>query len=140
MIANAFAESSPERAIRAPVQKEMKFLLWTIRVPDNARYRMRLTSRFLAMFPFLMEVWYWLLTWVRRLGVEGVELTRVDRYWVYQIARACQALTMGANTRSISERHARQIISVQRWLHIDVELALQHFVMKREWLLIFFNK
>lgn len=84
---------------------------------------MRLTSRFLAMFPFLMEVWYWLLT-----------------YWVYQIARACQALTMGANTRSISERHARQIISIQRWLHIDVELALQHFVMKREWLLIFFNK
>lgn len=77
VIANAFAESSPERAIRAPVQKEMKFLLWTIRVPDNARYRMRLTSRFLAMFPFLMEVWYWLLTWVLLSVLEWVELTRM---------------------------------------------------------------
>lgn len=40
----------------------MRFLFWSIKVPDNARFRMNLTSRFLAMFPFLMEVWYWLLT------------------------------------------------------------------------------
>ena len=63
-----------------------------------------------------------------------------DRYWVYQIARACQALTMGDTTRALSERHARQIIAMEEFLCIDVELALQHFVMKREWLLVFFNK
>lgn len=42
--------------------KEMRFLIWSVRVPDTARFRMRLTSRLLGMFPFLMEVWYWLLT------------------------------------------------------------------------------
>lgn len=61
-------------------------------------------------------------------------------YWVYQIARACQALTMGDTTRALSERHARQIIAMEEFFHIDIELALQHFVMKREWLLVFFNK
>ncbi|OCF40688.1 integral membrane protein [Kwoniella heveanensis CBS 569] len=102
---------------------EMKFFMWTIKVPGNERFRMKLFSRFLGMFPFLMEVWYWLLT-----------------YWIYQIARAVQALTMGADFRSLAETHARQIITIERFFRIDIELGLQHFVMKREWLLIFFNK
>jgi hypothetical protein len=63
-----------------------------------------------------------------------------DRYWVYQIARACQALTMGDTTRTISERHAREIVDLEKFLHIDIELGLQHFVMKHNWLLVFFNK
>jgi len=42
--------------------KEMKFLLGTVSVPETARFRMKLSSRLLGMFPFLMEVWYWLLT------------------------------------------------------------------------------
>jgi hypothetical protein len=61
--AHQFAE-----AINPPITdnewnwKEMRFLLWTVRVPDTARFRMKLPSRLLGMFPFLMEVWYWLLT------------------------------------------------------------------------------
>lgn len=51
-----------------------------------------------------------------------------------------QALTMGQNTRSLSEAHARQIIKVEQWLGIDVELGLQRFVMGYPWLLAFFNK
>lgn len=103
--------------------KEMKFFIWTIKVPSNERFHMRLFSRFLGMFPFLMEVWYWLLT-----------------YWIYQIARAVQALTMGADFRALAEKHARQIISIEKWLMIDCELGLQRFVMRHEWLLLFFNK
>ncbi|WVR07946.1 hypothetical protein IAU60_004989 [Kwoniella sp. DSM 27419] len=103
--------------------REMKFFIWTIRVPGNERFRMKLGSRFLGMFPFLMEVWYWLLT-----------------YWIYQIARAMQALTMGADFRALAERHARQIITIERSLMIDIELGLQRFVMNRSWLLTFFNK
>ena len=63
-----------------------------------------------------------------------------NSYWVYQIARACQALTMGDTTRAISEGHARQIVSLEKFLHIDIELGLQHFVMRHNWLLVFFNK
>ncbi|WVQ84440.1 hypothetical protein IAT38_006592 [Cryptococcus sp. DSM 104549] len=103
--------------------REMRFLAWTVKVPGNERFRMKFASRLLGMFPFLMEVWYWLLT-----------------YWIYQIARAIQAVTMGADFRALAEHHARQIIAIQEWLHIDCELALQHFVMKHHWLLIFFNK
>ncbi|WWD20416.1 hypothetical protein CI109_104892 [Kwoniella shandongensis] len=103
--------------------KEMRFLAWKMKIPSNARFRMNLSSRFLAMFPFLLEVWYWLLT-----------------YWTYQIARAVQALTMGADFRSLAEKHARQIIAFEEWLHIDIELGLQHLVMRHDWLLVFFNK
>ncbi|WVQ77536.1 hypothetical protein IAR50_007222 [Cryptococcus sp. DSM 104548] len=103
--------------------KDMRSFKWTVKVPGNERFRSRWTSRLLGMFPFLMEVWYWLLT-----------------YWIYQIARAMQALTMGADFRSLAEKHAREIIAIERWLRIDCELALQRFVMNREWLLVFFNK
>jgi len=47
---------------------------------------------------------------------------------------------MGDTTRAISERHARQIVALEQFLHIDIELGLQEFVMKHNWLLIFFNK
>lgn len=62
------------------------------------------------------------------------------RYWIYQVARAIQALTMGADFRVLAEKHAKEIIAIERWLHIDCELSLQKFVMKTDWLLIFFNK
>jgi hypothetical protein len=43
----------------------LHFFKWNVAVPDNTRFRGSLISRFLAHFPFLMEVWYWLLTyWV----------------------------------------------------------------------------
>jgi hypothetical protein len=51
-----------------------------------------------------------------------------------------QALTMGRNTRTLSEVHARQIIEVEKWLGIDVALGLQKIVMAHPWVLAFFNK
>ncbi|KAI5453982.1 hypothetical protein NCC49_004975 [Naganishia albida] len=92
-------------------------------VPNTERFRRNITSRFLAYFPFLLEVWYWLLT-----------------YWVYQIARALQALSMGDNTRSLSEAHARTILAIESALGLDIEKALQELVMKSDMILIFFNK
>ncbi|KAK6908577.1 integral membrane protein [Kwoniella mangroviensis CBS 10435] len=103
--------------------KEMKFFVWKVKVPSNERFGMNFFSRFLGMFPFLLEVWYWLLT-----------------YWIYQIARAIQALTMGSDFRVLAEKHARQLITIERILHIDIELGLQRFVMNKTWLLTFFNK
>jgi hypothetical protein len=45
--------------------RTLPFFKWQIGVPNNTRFRPNITSRFLAYFPFLMEVWYWLLTyWV----------------------------------------------------------------------------
>ena len=40
----------------------MRFLFWNVKVPDNSPFRMNFGSRLLGMFPFLLEVWYWLLT------------------------------------------------------------------------------
>lgn len=96
-----------------------------LRIPDTEPFRRNITSRFLAYFPFLMEVWYWLLT-----------------YWVYQIARACQALTMGQHTREISQSHAISLLNVEKWMGINMELWLQGVILAdgRGWLLWFFNK
>lgn len=62
------------------------------------------------------------------------------RYWVYQIARALQAVSMGDNTRALSEAHARTILVIEKALAIDIEKALQELVMKSEFVLVFFNK
>jgi len=77
----------------------------------------------MARFPFLLEVHYWLLT-----------------YWVYQIARAMQALSMGSGTREVSQRHGEFIVWLEQVLHLDMELPLQAFVLARPSLLWFFNK
>lgn len=61
-------------------------------------------------------------------------------YWVYQIARALQALSMGDNTRTLSEAHARTILAIESALGLDIEKALQELVMKSDLILVFFNK
>lgn len=70
-----------------------------------------------------MEVWYWLLT-----------------YWVYQVARAMQALTMGKGTWEISKGHGELLVAIEKMFWLDIELPLQGFVMARPALLWFFNK
>lgn len=42
--------------------KRMRFLWTTMKIPDNANRRMTVFSRFLNLFPYLMEIHYWLLT------------------------------------------------------------------------------
>jgi hypothetical protein len=65
--AAAAQERVPEPNTRLPLFK------WQAHVPNNARFRANITSRFLAYFPFLMEVWYWLLTyWVGSLMCTGI--------------------------------------------------------------------
>lgn len=61
------AELKSAAAATPPVATtHLPFLKWAVKVPDTTRFRGTVTSRFLAYFPFLMEVWYWLLTyWVR---------------------------------------------------------------------------
>ncbi|KAJ9120780.1 hypothetical protein QFC22_002713 [Naganishia vaughanmartiniae] len=47
---------------------------------------------------------------------------------------------MGANTRALSEAHARAILAIEVALGLDIEKALQEVVMKHDLLLRFFNK
>lgn len=68
------------------------------------------------------------------------QVTGSFRYWVYQLARAAQAVSMGANTRVLSEAHARAILAIEVALGLDIEKALQEVVMKHDLLLRFFNK
>ncbi|CEL04234.1 Putative Integral membrane protein [Aspergillus calidoustus] len=80
-------------------------------------------SRILARFPFLLEIWYWLLI-----------------YWIYQGLRAISARAISGHDAIFdrAEKHARQILAVEHFLHIDVELAVQRFVLtKHAWLVPF---
>lgn len=46
-------------------------------IPDNACFRNNLTSRLLAYFPFLLEIWYWLMTyWVRNSPTTHKQIIR----------------------------------------------------------------
>ncbi|KAL3458579.1 PAP2 superfamily-domain-containing protein [Aspergillus heterothallicus] len=80
-------------------------------------------SRILARFPFLIEIWYWLLI-----------------YWIYQGLRAISARAISGHDAIFdrAEKHARQILVVENFLHIDIELAVQQFVLtKTAWLVPF---
>lgn len=61
-------------------------------------------------------------------------------YWVYQLARATQAVTMGEGTWDISKAHGELIVRIEKALFLDFEIALQQFVIVRPHLLWFFNK
>jgi len=48
-----------------PQWRERMFFGWTMRSRNTSMWRDTAVSRFLAKFPFVLEVWYWLLVyWV----------------------------------------------------------------------------
>ncbi|KAF2264369.1 hypothetical protein CC78DRAFT_449759, partial [Lojkania enalia] len=80
-----------------------------------------LTSRFLATFPFLIEIWYWNLT-----------------YWVYQLARAYSAhlIRRNADVNQLAEAHALALLHLEQRLNIAIELPIQKFILSHlPWLM-----
>ncbi|KAK7547566.1 PAP2 superfamily-domain-containing protein [Phyllosticta citricarpa] len=82
--------------------------------PDSSRFRDNLMSKFLAKFPFVMEIWYWNLS-----------------YWIYQLARALSATLIRHNTAifSTARHHALSILSLEKRVGFAVELSLQRLVL-----------
>ncbi|KAK8252634.1 integral membrane protein [Phyllosticta capitalensis] len=86
----------------------------SVSIPETSRFRGNLTSRFLAKFPFLMEIWYWNLS-----------------YWTYQLARALTA-TLIRNNKAIfstARDHALSVLSLEQRLGFAVELRLQRLIL-----------
>ncbi|KAM0269706.1 hypothetical protein ACHAPA_003914 [Fusarium lateritium] len=80
-----------------------------------------LLSRFFNAFPFLIEIWYWNLT-----------------YWVYQGLRALSARMIAGNEAIFTraQDHALQILSFESLFCIDIEQRFQSYVMRQQsWLM-----
>ncbi|GAD99692.1 integral membrane protein [Paecilomyces variotii No. 5] len=93
----------------------------TVTESSVPKHRKAIHSRLLNYFPFLMEIWYWLLT-----------------YWIYQGLRAISARAIAGNEAIFHQAyiHATQILWLEHLLHIDVELSVQRFVLeKAPWLM-----
>ncbi|KAL4883016.1 PAP2 superfamily-domain-containing protein [Aspergillus karnatakaensis] len=84
---------------------------YAIRFAGNS---LTIQSCILARFPFLIEIWYWLLI-----------------YWIYQGLRAVSARAISGHDDIFAraEYHALQILSLEHFFHIDVELAVQKLVL-----------
>ncbi|PTB63696.1 hypothetical protein BBK36DRAFT_143812 [Trichoderma citrinoviride] len=69
-----------------------------------------------ATFPFLKEVWYWLLT-----------------YWIYQLSRAFSARIIAPHPQIylLAKQHALQLLSIEHALGIDIEQSLQAYILTR---------
>lgn len=94
--------------------------------PDTSPFRNNLSSRFLAKFPFLLEIWYWNLT-----------------YWVYQLARALTATLIRGNEAIFAraQAHALSILSFETRLHIAIELPIQKYILNSQpWLMTILAK
>ncbi|KAH8125689.1 hypothetical protein FP744_10002486 [Trichoderma asperellum] len=70
----------------------------------------RLLSWVFGTFPFLIEIWYWLLT-----------------YWIYQLSRAFTARAIAGypHIYALAKEHALQLLAVERVLRIDFEQSFQ---------------
>ncbi|KAJ5404135.1 hypothetical protein N7509_004006 [Penicillium cosmopolitanum] len=98
-------------------------------VRDNAsaelapkRYKPNIQSRILARFPFIIEIFYWLLI-----------------YWIYQGSRAISARVIAGHKAIFdkAEHHALSILSLESTLSINIELPTQQFVLKKTpWLIL----
>ncbi|KAJ7100126.1 PAP2 superfamily-domain-containing protein [Mycena belliarum] len=95
----------------------------TVRSRNTAVWRHTRVSRALRRFPFLVEVWYWLLV-----------------YWTYQLARAFTAVTLKDDTLAVSREHALSLIRAEQQLGVFVEPAVQRFVLARPALLGALNR
>ncbi|KAJ5495558.1 hypothetical protein N7539_000674 [Penicillium diatomitis] len=82
----------------------------------NRRSNPNIPSRVLRKFPFILEIWYWLLI-----------------YWVYQGARAVSARLIAGNdaTFANAERHAIQLLHLEHILNLDIELSVQQAILTK---------
>ncbi|KAF7299435.1 Integral membrane protein [Mycena indigotica] len=100
-----------------------------IPIPDNTCFRQRHTSRLLALFPFTIEIFYWLLT-----------------YWPYQLLRAASAVFINADpqrkaaTIILAQAHASEIMAIESRLGVAIELQFQRFVLRCHPMLMGFLK
>ena len=90
---------------------------------DTSRFSNNWISTTLYRFPFLIEVFYWGLT-----------------YWVYQIARAISAaLFIDDGTVDISRRHAMQLLEFERRIGLQWENIVQDTLMQHAWAITVLN-
>ncbi|KAL7956847.1 PAP2 superfamily domain-containing protein [Trichoderma compactum] len=76
----------------------------------------RVLSWIYGTFPFLSEIWYWLLT-----------------YWVYQLSRAftARAIAPDPHVYLVAKQHALQLLAMEQFLRIDFEQAFQEYILTK---------
>ncbi|KAK2056966.1 integral membrane protein [Colletotrichum caudatum] len=94
-----------------------------VTTPNTRVYKVRLLSRVLRKFPFLVEAWYWALL-----------------YWVYQLGRAFTALTLNEGTVDVARRHALQLIHVEQRLHVFIEVPVQQYFLQMPTVMHWINR
>ncbi|KAH6950704.1 PAP2 superfamily-domain-containing protein [Fusarium avenaceum] len=110
-------ESCQPKSVDSPPLKPI--LLQSQRKAPNIFFV--LLSRFFNTFPFLIEIWYWNLT-----------------YWIYQGLRALSARMIAGNEAIFTraQDHALQILSFESLFGLDIEQQFQSYIMhKQPWLM-----
>jgi hypothetical protein len=95
----------------------------TINTKNTAVHQNNRVSRFLNTYPFIIEVFYLLLT-----------------YWIYQLSRAMTALSFEESTRDLAIRNAERVLRVEKAMHIDFEYDIQQWFIKHHILLSALNR
>jgi len=121
------SSSSSEGLLSSPIlepqYRERKFFGRRIQSWNTARWKHTLISRLLRKFPFLVEVWYWLLV-----------------YWTYQLGRAFTAVTLRSDTVVQARLHALSLVRLEQKLGIFLEPAIQGYFLPRPVLLTAINR
>ncbi|KAB5527917.1 PAP2 superfamily-domain-containing protein [Coniochaeta sp. 2T2.1] len=106
-------------------KRQLRIWGWTtsLTTPNLEPHHGRLLSRLLRRYPFLVEVWYWALI-----------------YWVYQLGRALTAVTLQASTVDTAREHALQVVHLEQYLGIFIEVSVQKWFLGHPVLMRWTNK
>ncbi|KAF4983978.1 hypothetical protein FZEAL_732 [Fusarium zealandicum] len=116
---NEDIETGPRYADSPPLKSTLVASERPVRKAPNVFFV--LLSRFFNTFPFLIEIWYWNMT-----------------YWIYQGLRAFSARMIAGN-EAIFDRardHAISILQFERFFGFDIEQGFQAYIMEDQaWLM-----
>ncbi|CAM1508063.1 Fc.00g049110.m01.CDS01 [Cosmosporella sp. VM-42] len=106
-------------------RRKLQFLGYKkiVSTPNTLVFKDRFLSRVLQKFPFLVECWYWF-----------------QIYWVYQVCRAINALTLVEGTVNVARKHALQLIHLEQRLHIFWEVGFQKWFLAHPAILHWINR
>lgn len=87
--------------------------LTTVQTPDNSKFASNIHSRVLAKFPFLMEMFYWILNFVTYALTKAV---------------SAQFLVRGGSVLDLAREHGLQVL----WLEHDSFLSFLFPIRENE--------
>ncbi|KAI1640992.1 integral membrane protein [Biscogniauxia mediterranea] len=117
--ARSLSPSSPGYAQEYPPKTRRVFGIWTVRTPNSSRFAGNIHSRILQKFPFLIEMFYWIIALILyRLTIYITGHFYGGSQHLWDVAQSHGMSILEAETSILGTRH---VTDNTRWLEWRVQ-------------------